>query len=174
MRQALNLTRTQVAQALGVSPSTVGGWETGRDPSGETREKYAYFLNAAQQKLRTQNETPTHPETSPTSEHTATHEDKLHPTTQPCVLCGAPATDEVEGYPQHLHPEDCTHPTPPQPEALTPQHEATPTPQPHPPRAPLNPTRNPPPAAAPRTPTPAPPTSSPEPSRTPSTPTPAT
>ncbi|MFG2815840.1 helix-turn-helix domain-containing protein [Streptomyces sp. NPDC048410] len=134
LRQALHLTRTQVAQALGVSPSTVSGWETGRDPSGEIREKYAYFLNGAQQKLRTQNDTPAHPETSPTSEHTATDKDEPHPTPQPCVLCGAPATDEVEGYPQHLHPEDCTHLTP-----TPPQHEATPAPPPQaPPRTPAH------------------------------------
>ncbi|MFJ4007549.1 helix-turn-helix domain-containing protein [Streptomyces sp. NPDC090023] len=134
LRQALNLTRTQVAQALGVSPSTVSGWETGRDPSGEIREKYAYFLNGAQEKLRTQNDTPPHPETSPTTEHTTTdkEQDEPHPTPQPCVLCGAPATDEVEGYPQHLHPDDCTHPhpTPPQPETPTPPHHTAPTPPP--------------------------------------------
>lgn len=44
LREGLDLSRAQVAQALGVSPSTVGGWETGRDPGGEVREKYAYFL----------------------------------------------------------------------------------------------------------------------------------
>ncbi|MFB7779189.1 helix-turn-helix domain-containing protein [Streptomyces bauhiniae] len=151
LRQALHLTRTQVAQALGVSPSTVGGWETGRDPSGELREKYAYFLQGAQEKLRTQHTTPPHPETG---EPTAADDNTL-PAPQPCVLCGAPATDEVEGYPQHLHPDDCTHPTPapapqpaaptpprpeaapqppasplPTPQAPTPRPEAAPTPQP--------------------------------------------
>ncbi|WP_328491306.1 helix-turn-helix transcriptional regulator [Streptomyces sp. NBC_00414] len=44
LREGLNLSRAQLAQALGVGPSTVGGWEAGRDPSGEVREKYAYFL----------------------------------------------------------------------------------------------------------------------------------
>ncbi|MEU3032730.1 helix-turn-helix domain-containing protein [Streptomyces incarnatus] len=142
LRQALNLTRTQVAQALGVSPSTIGGWETGRDPSGEIREKYAYFLNGAQEKLRTQNKAPTHPETSPPDEHTtpnttAPDGNEPLPTPQPCVLCGAPATDQVEGYPQHLHPDDCTHPTPPHPQPTpphpqptAPQPEATPAPPP--------------------------------------------
>ncbi|MFJ5265154.1 helix-turn-helix domain-containing protein [Streptomyces sp. NPDC088387] len=51
LREGLHLSRTQVAQALGVSLSTVGGWESGRDPSGEVREKYAYFLAGAQAKL---------------------------------------------------------------------------------------------------------------------------
>ncbi|TQK50287.1 helix-turn-helix protein [Streptomyces sp. SLBN-118] len=39
LREGLSLSRTQVAGALGVSPSTVGGWDGGRDPSGEVREK---------------------------------------------------------------------------------------------------------------------------------------
>ncbi|MBJ7907660.1 helix-turn-helix transcriptional regulator [Streptomyces sp. DSM 110735] len=138
LRQALHLSRTQVAHALGVSPSTVGGWETGRDPSGELREKYAYFLSGAQEKLRTQNETPPHPKTGTPDDHTTTaDEDAPRPTPQPCVLCGAPATDEVEGYPQHLHPDDCTHPTPapPHPET-TPQPTAPPAPHPNPTPAP--------------------------------------
>ncbi|AWW41292.1 helix-turn-helix domain-containing protein [Streptomyces cadmiisoli] len=51
LRDGLNLSRAQLAQALDVSPSTVGGWESGRDPSGEVREKYAYFLEGARAKL---------------------------------------------------------------------------------------------------------------------------
>ncbi|RZB19355.1 helix-turn-helix domain-containing protein [Streptomyces sp. F001] len=52
LREGWNLPRTQVAQALGVSFSTVGGWESGREPSGEIREKYAYFLDGARTKLQ--------------------------------------------------------------------------------------------------------------------------
>lgn len=52
LREGLNLSRAQVAQALGVSPSTAGGWESGRDPSGEVREKYAYFLDGARTRPR--------------------------------------------------------------------------------------------------------------------------
>lgn len=84
LRENLGLSRAQVAGALGVSPSTVGGWENGRDPAGETRGKYAYFLDAARAKLATQTAEP-----------------------RPCVLCGGPATDEIEGFPQHLDPRDC-------------------------------------------------------------------
>ncbi|MFF0968741.1 helix-turn-helix domain-containing protein [Streptomyces sp. NPDC003703] len=51
LREGLNLSRAQVAQVLGVSPSTVGGWESGRDPAGEVREKYAYFLSGARARL---------------------------------------------------------------------------------------------------------------------------
>ncbi|MFD0542353.1 helix-turn-helix domain-containing protein [Streptomyces mexicanus] len=51
LREGLNLSRARLAQVLGVSPSTVGGWESGRDPSGEVREKYAYFLQGARTEL---------------------------------------------------------------------------------------------------------------------------
>ncbi|MGW9597733.1 helix-turn-helix domain-containing protein [Streptomyces chartreusis] len=51
LREELNLSRTQLAQALGVSPSTVRGWEAGRDPSGEVRKKYAYFLDGVRTRL---------------------------------------------------------------------------------------------------------------------------
>jgi transcriptional regulator with XRE-family HTH domain len=54
LREELNLSRAQLAQALGVSPSTVAGWESGRDPSGEVRTKYAYFLEGARTKLATE------------------------------------------------------------------------------------------------------------------------
>ncbi|MEU1160415.1 helix-turn-helix transcriptional regulator, partial [Streptomyces sp. NPDC005921] len=146
LRQALNLSRTQVAQALGVSPSTVGGWEQGRDPSGEIREKYAYFLAGAQERLRPQADTPPHPvsphpasgppdSSTPAARPAAPAEDEPLPTPQPCVLCGAPATDQVEGYPQHLHPADCTHPTPNPPPT---PHPETPAPAAPPPSAPAS------------------------------------
>ncbi|TRO55665.1 DNA-binding transcriptional regulator, partial [Streptomyces sp. IB201691-2A2] len=51
LREELNLARAQLAQALGVSASTVGGWESGREPSGEVREKYGYFLEGARTQL---------------------------------------------------------------------------------------------------------------------------
>ncbi|MGW6262983.1 helix-turn-helix domain-containing protein [Streptomyces sp. NPDC055085] len=51
LREELHLSRAQVAAALGVSASTVGGWETGREPGGELRKKYAYFLEGAVTKL---------------------------------------------------------------------------------------------------------------------------
>ncbi|MFD7408805.1 hypothetical protein ACFV7R_40580 [Streptomyces sp. NPDC059866] len=35
-----------------MSPSMIGGWESGREPSGEIREKYAYFLDRARTKLQ--------------------------------------------------------------------------------------------------------------------------
>jgi DNA-binding XRE family transcriptional regulator len=138
LRQALNLSRTQVAQALGVSPSTVGGWEQGRDPSGEIREKYAYFLTGAKERLHTRTETPPHPATDPSGRHstTAADEDESLPAPQPCVLCGAPATDQVEGYPQHLHPADCTPQAPNPPDTPHPETPAPAAPPPGHPQAP--------------------------------------
>ncbi|MGW1962575.1 helix-turn-helix domain-containing protein [Streptomyces sp. NPDC001935] len=51
LREALNLSRPQLASVLGVAASTIGGWESGRDPSGEVREKYAYFIEGARARL---------------------------------------------------------------------------------------------------------------------------
>lgn len=53
LRERARLSRAQVARALGVGPSTVAGWESGRDPSGETRAKYAYLLDGLNAKLGT-------------------------------------------------------------------------------------------------------------------------
>ncbi|MFM9372831.1 helix-turn-helix domain-containing protein [Streptomyces sp. Da 82-17] len=110
LRESLGLSRAQVAAALGVGPSTVGGWENGRDPSGEVRGKYAYFLDAARTKL----------------------DEAAAAQTRPCVLCGGPATDEVEGFPQHLDPQECARATTPAPVRAEPQ----PAPQPEPESAP--------------------------------------
>ncbi|MFJ1562312.1 helix-turn-helix domain-containing protein [Streptomyces mirabilis] len=51
LREGLRLSRAHLATALGDGASTVGGWESGRDPSGEVRQKYAYFLDGARTKL---------------------------------------------------------------------------------------------------------------------------
>ncbi len=52
-----------------MSPSTVADWESGRDPSGETREKYAYFLKGADAKISTRDTTA--PELAPTASEPA-------------------------------------------------------------------------------------------------------
>ncbi|MCX4581459.1 helix-turn-helix domain-containing protein [Streptomyces sp. NBC_01571] len=111
LREELHLSRAQVAAALKVSASTVGGWETGREPGGEVRKKYAYFLEGAVLKLNAAK--PADPSTAgDTSADAAVSEgqadvDEL-PAPQPCVLCGQPARHQVEGFPQHLDPADCT------------------------------------------------------------------
>ncbi|MFJ9635009.1 helix-turn-helix domain-containing protein [Streptomyces sp. NPDC101175] len=117
LREALNVSRAQLAQALGVGASTIGGWESGRDPSGEVREKYAYFLNAARTKSDTAAPADTEPAPDPAEEPAKADrpadpddiddidDDLAVP--QPCVLCGHPAHHQVEGFPQHLDPVDC-------------------------------------------------------------------
>ncbi|MEV6056239.1 helix-turn-helix transcriptional regulator [Streptomyces sp. NPDC052107] len=114
LREALNVSRVQLAQALGVSPSTVGGWESGRDPSGEVREKYAYFLTGARTKLAAEE-----PSKAPADERRdivpAPAEQGLSPgddveklaVPRPCVLCGQAAHHQVAGFPQHLDSDDC-------------------------------------------------------------------
>ncbi|AVH54889.1 MULTISPECIES: helix-turn-helix domain-containing protein [Streptomyces] len=121
LREGLNVSRTQVAQVLGVSPSTVGGWESGRDPSGEVREKYAYFLDGARTKLEAQREEPASAppagtcaasDTDDSASEAAADEggaDEVEalPAPEPCVLCGSPARHQVAGFPQHLDPAEC-------------------------------------------------------------------
>ncbi|MFF0142390.1 helix-turn-helix domain-containing protein [Streptomyces sp. NPDC005227] len=112
LRVELHLSRAQVAAALGVSASTVGGWEAGREPSGEVREKYAYFLEGAVAKLhaaalaKAPGEVPVD---EPADEGQADVLDDVHvlAVPAPCVLCGQPARQQVEGFPQHLDPADC-------------------------------------------------------------------
>ncbi|MEU6256913.1 helix-turn-helix transcriptional regulator [Streptomyces sp. NPDC047043] len=146
LREELSLSRAQLAQALGVSPSTVGGWESGRDPSGEVREKYAYFLEGAKAKLAAEAaETADAAEEAPAEEL----EDEVHAdaeqaagqdddvealaTPQPCVLCGQMARHQVAGFPQHLDPAECNAAQPAQTsEPAVPQ---TPAPRPEPRRA---------------------------------------
>jgi transcriptional regulator with XRE-family HTH domain len=121
LREGLNLSRAQLAKVLGVSPSTVGGWESGRDPSGEVREKYAYFLEGARTKLAA--EATEAAEETPAKETSAEKQNDVHAdvepaagedddvdtlaTPQPCVLCGQPARHQVAGFPQHLDPTEC-------------------------------------------------------------------
>ncbi|WP_405656694.1 MULTISPECIES: helix-turn-helix domain-containing protein [unclassified Streptomyces] len=144
LREELNLSRTQLAQALGVSPSTVGGWESGRDPSGEVREKYAYFLEGARTKLaaeaEAEAEAETESETATETEDVASAEEpesdapgdadqdddvEVLAAPRPCVLCGQPARHQVTGFPQHLDPAECGMAEPPQPEKPAPHQAAT-------------------------------------------------
>ncbi|MCX5064133.1 helix-turn-helix transcriptional regulator [Streptomyces sp. NBC_00452] len=144
LREELNLSRTQLAQALGVSPSTVGGWESGRDPSGEVRGKYAYFLEGARTKLaaeaEAEAEAETESETATETEDVASAEEpesdapgdadqdddvEVLAAPRPCVLCGQPARHQVTGFPQHLDPAECGTAEPPQPEKPAPHQAAT-------------------------------------------------
>ncbi|MEU0598178.1 helix-turn-helix domain-containing protein [Streptomyces sp. NPDC006393] len=144
LREALNLSRAQVARALGVSPSTVGGWESGRDPSGEVREKYAYFLSGARgrleaRQLRDQDRDRADDRDDAVNDNDGDIDDndndgdgddngdnggeEVEALTEAraCVLCGGPARHQVAGFPQHLDPADCAAAT------ATPSHPAVST-----------------------------------------------
>ncbi|MFE7170742.1 helix-turn-helix domain-containing protein [Streptomyces sp. NPDC057616] len=129
LREELNLSRAQVAQVLGVGPSTVGGWESGRDPSGEVREKYAYFLEGARTKLaaEAEAEVEANAEAEAAVEVEAETQDEsasadvpddvdVLAEPRPCVLCGQPAQHQVAGFPQHLDPSECGAADPVRPE----------------------------------------------------------
>ncbi|WP_331748961.1 MULTISPECIES: helix-turn-helix transcriptional regulator [unclassified Streptomyces] len=108
LREQARLSKAQVARALGVSPSTVGAWEGGRDPSDEIRAKYAYLLDGLAAKLTAGTE----PEAAPVEdkggdESEAGDEVESLAAAEPCVLCGAPARHRVAGFAQHLDPSDC-------------------------------------------------------------------
>lgn len=145
LREELNLSRAQLAQVLGVSASTVAGWESGREPGGEVREKYAYFLEGARAKLdaaaaaaaaaagaEALADAPAPADDKPAeAERTAGVDDAdvdVLPSPQPCVLCGQPARHQVEGFPQHLDPAECgtAAPVPAQPEKPAPRTAARP------------------------------------------------
>ncbi|MFG2320584.1 helix-turn-helix domain-containing protein [Streptomyces tendae] len=138
LRERARLSKAQVARTLGVSPSTLSGWESGRDPAGEVRTKYAYLLDGLKAKLATATENTAMPaEEQPVASDTAAaavasssspepgqdeDEVELLAVPEPCVLCGRPAEQRVAGFAQHLNPSEC---------------QATPTETPkHPPTAP--------------------------------------
>ncbi|MEU5685765.1 transcriptional regulator [Streptomyces venezuelae] len=135
LRDALNLSQAQVARAIGVSPTTVGGWESGREPTGAVREKYAYFLESARTRLDPQPTAEAEPVGEPEPE--ADEKPEPGPEPKPCVLCGQPATDQLEGFTQHLDPAECGQadaaPLPPTPApAPNPDPHPIPTPAPAP------------------------------------------
>jgi len=144
LRERAGLSKAQVARALGVSPSTVSGWESGRDPAGEVRTKYAYLLEGLSTKLTTDTDTATpaaeqpvadsapHAAISPPPEPEQDFDDvETLAVAQPCVLCGAPAGQRVAGFAQHLDPSDCQAaptetPKPPPAAPPAPQTQASP------------------------------------------------
>ncbi|MFE1836027.1 helix-turn-helix domain-containing protein [Streptomyces sviceus] len=118
LREELNVSRTQLAKVLDVSASTVGGWESGREPSGQVREKYAYFLEGARTKLAAADPV----DDVADAEREADLDDvDVLPEPRPCVLCGRPARHQVEGYPQHLDSADCASGEPAPPVAPAPE-----------------------------------------------------
>lgn len=140
LRLALKLSQADVARAVGVNPKTVGGWESGREPTGEVRAKYAYLLEGLLAKLEPEPEpeapevTVTEPEPAATTPAAEPEGDDVELLARPaaCVLCGGPATHQVAGFPQHLDPAECAtalpRTVPPQatlPQATPPQTVAS-------------------------------------------------
>ncbi|MFF7023168.1 helix-turn-helix domain-containing protein [Streptomyces klenkii] len=136
LREQARLSKAQVARALGVSPSTVAGWEDTRDPSGEIRTRYAYLLDGLAAKFAVEVQEKPEPESvqepEPVQEPAAA--DDASPAydastagagegddveslavPEPCVLCGQPAGSRVAGFAQHLDPADCHTVTAPGP-----------------------------------------------------------
>ncbi|MEV4505827.1 helix-turn-helix transcriptional regulator [Streptomyces klenkii] len=124
LREQARLSKAQVARALGVSPSTVAGWEDARDPSGELRTRYAYLLDGLAAKFAV--EVQEEPEPEPVQEPAAADDastagagegDDVESLAvpEPCVLCGQPAGSRVAGFAQHLDPADCHAVTAPAP-----------------------------------------------------------
>lgn len=129
LRRAARLSQAQVAQAVGVSRETISAWETGRwEPTGTTRTRYQRLLDGLRTRLGTPTPTPTPTAAPPdptalTRPRTGTTPDEQQTTPAldpdpdrlavpaPCVLCGKPAIQQIEGYPQHLDPADCAPPT---------------------------------------------------------------
>ncbi|MEU5163827.1 helix-turn-helix transcriptional regulator [Streptomyces sp. NPDC020875] len=124
LRERAHLSKAQVAKALGVSPSTLSGWESGRDPSGETRTKYAYLLDGLAAKFATQppaaelltveddvdqaDADPGSGDTSSEAEGEGPVDDvEVLAVPELCVLCGTPASHRMDGFAQHLDPADC-------------------------------------------------------------------
>ncbi|MFF7727175.1 helix-turn-helix domain-containing protein [Streptomyces sp. NPDC008001] len=136
LRERARLSKAQVARALGVSPSTVAGWEGGRDPAGETRTRYAYLLDGLAAKFTTDKFTTDTPQITPPAAEPAAaqppaaagtppaspapeaageddEDDEVESLAapEPCVLCGHPAGTRVAGFTQHLNPADCQAPS---------------------------------------------------------------
>ncbi|MFI0975880.1 helix-turn-helix domain-containing protein [Streptomyces sp. NPDC021093] len=126
LRERAHLSKAQIARALGVSPSTVSGWEAGRDPVGEIRTKYAYLLDGLRDKLgsaaaeRTdepdadldsvpdhEDAAPAGPDQGPGQEQEDDGDVEVLSAAEPCVLCGRPALHRMDGFAQHLDPADC-------------------------------------------------------------------
>ncbi|MEU6002861.1 helix-turn-helix domain-containing protein [Streptomyces sp. NPDC047197] len=141
LREQARLSKAQVARALGVNPSTVAAWEAGRDPAGESRQRYAYLLDGLHGKLEeaAQAAAPAQslpesdadglaPSPGPAAGEAADPDDvETLAVPEPCVLCGNPAAQRVAGFPQHLDSADCQKTSAPIPATPRPREE---TPQP--------------------------------------------
>ncbi|MEU9925236.1 helix-turn-helix transcriptional regulator [Streptomyces griseoluteus] len=127
LRTDLALTADAVAHAIGISPATLHAWEGGHaEPQGHVRAAYAYFLTQARACAA---ENPNLALNQPAPD-TST---ELLPQHTFCVLCGNPASQHVDGYPQHLTAAECAEAATPLPTVSLPEPDETPRPRiPHP------------------------------------------
>lgn len=128
LRASLALTADAVAHAIGISPATLHAWEEGHaEPQGHARAAYAYFLTHARTCAA---EDPNLALNQPAPD-TST---ELLPQHTFCVLCGNPASQQVDGYPQHLTAAECAEAATPLPTLSLPKPDETPQPPdpPHP------------------------------------------
>ncbi|MFF0745776.1 helix-turn-helix domain-containing protein [Streptomyces sp. NPDC004111] len=136
LREGAHLSRAQVARALGVGPSTVSGWESGREPAGEVRARYAYLLDGLREKLAdaardtpagpAPQDPPPAPEGAPAQDAPQGYDDvETLAAPEPCVLCGSPARHRMDGFAQHIDPAECA-PAAPDPVPAQPQRAPAP------------------------------------------------
>lgn len=141
LMQATAQTQTDLAQAIGLTQAQISRRQTGRaswtlDDCDRLADHYGIPVltllagpTTACQSLPADKRRTTPPTTPPHAKTPAppasiNPQPRDTPTTpEPCVLCGAPATDHLEGFPQHLDPADCQpHPPRQQPSAPHPHH----------------------------------------------------
>ncbi|MEV5968793.1 sigma factor-like helix-turn-helix DNA-binding protein [Streptomyces sp. NPDC051921] len=106
LREALSLSEDQVAEALGVTRSTVRSWETGRSaPRGRKREAYAKLLGIYEEPASPEPEKPARPSPAQTRPRAAAKGTAGPPKTPPASKAGpaaraADAPRPPEGRPQ--------------------------------------------------------------------------
>ncbi|MEU9339577.1 transcriptional regulator [Streptomyces sp. NPDC048290] len=127
LRTNLALTADAVARVIGISPAILHAWEEGHaEPQGHVRAACAYFLTHARTCAV---EDPTLALNQPVP-GTST---ELLPQHTFCVLCGNPASQQVDGYPQHLTAAECAEAATSLPTLSLPKPDETPQPRiPHP------------------------------------------
>ncbi|WP_282204103.1 helix-turn-helix domain-containing protein [Kitasatospora fiedleri] len=114
LRVAYGLAKSETAQALGISASTLTAWEQGRrDPQGEGRAAYARLLEGIAAQLAAELPVETLPEREAQAEAGAVEQQAVMldqrpdgslvmADAAPCVQCGQPSVYRAQGRPMHL------------------------------------------------------------------------
>ncbi|MFJ5829401.1 acyltransferase [Streptomyces sp. NPDC093089] len=136
--------------AVGVLHGAVSGLRPSGEPAAMTAPVPSPLAPAEpepeleqEQEQEQEQEPEPQPQLQPRPEPHPQPQPPRHP--QPCVLCGQPALDDIDGYPQHLDPAECAaaiaaasapQPAPIPTQTTDPAPEPVPTPAPTPDRAP--------------------------------------